>query len=324
MRSAELGQKSSILCFKLVVLLVVIFFSSHANQEAQVVLEALLPTVEGMESMESPQTYFPETLFEYINGAAEIYLSYDFKELIVAEYKKKDATDSIAVEIYDMGNHRNSFGIYSAERYPDTEFMTLGTQGYMEEGTLNFLVGRYYIKLLCFECEERSDKWLRIFSEEILNRVEDKGGFPAFLKVFPKEGLIPNTEKFILRNVMGYKFLHDGYVASYRMKELSFDCFLIEGKNPEEAMDMLKKYLEAKGAESVQKISSGYRISDRYYHNIYLARVNNTLCGVMKITDGFEKIGESYLEKLVQSFKNIEHSPREWASMQSIPTQSTQ
>lgn len=304
MRFVELGQKSKILCFSLVVLLVIIFFSSHADQKGQVLLEALLPTVDGMESMESSQTYFPETLFEYINGAAEIYLSYDFKELIVAEYKKKDASDSIAVEIYDMGSHRNSFGIYSAERYPDNEFMILGTQGYMEEGALNFLVGRYYIKLLCFDCEERSDKWLRAFSDGIVNRVEDKGGFPVFLEVFPKEGLIPNTEKFILRNVMGYKFLHDGYVVSYRVKDLSFDCFLIEGKNSEDAIDMLKKYLEAKGAASVQKISSGYRVSDRYYHNIYLARVNNTICGVMKITDGFEEMGESYLEILVQSLKN--------------------
>jgi hypothetical protein len=304
MRFAERGQKSKILCFSVVVLLVFIFFSSHADQKEQILLETLLPTVEGMESMESPQTYFPETLFEYINGAAEIYLSYDFKELIVAEYKKRDASDSIAVEIYDMGNHRNSFGIYSAERYPDNEFMPLGTQGYVEEGALNFLVGRYYIKLLCFDCEEGSDKWLRAFSDGIVNRVEDKGGFPAFLEIFPKEGLIPNTEKFILRNVMGYKFLHDGYVVSYKVKELSFDCFLIEGENSEEAIDMLKKYLEAKGAASVHKISSGYRIDDRYYHNIYLARVNNTLCGVMKITDGFEEIGESYLEVLVQSLKN--------------------
>jgi hypothetical protein len=275
-----------------------------ADQETPAVLKSLLPTVEGMGFTESPVTYFPETLFEYINGAAEIYLSYDFKELIVAEYKKSDASDSVAVEIYDMGNHKNSFGIYSAERYPDNDFMALGTQGYMEGGALNFLVGRYYVKLLCFDCEERSDTWLLAFSEEIVNRVEEKGGFPAFLKVFPKEGLIPNTEKFILRNVMGYKFLHDGYIVSYRKAELSFDCFLIEAKNQEEATDMLENYLEAKGAASTQKISLGFLIKDRYYQNIYLAQVNNTLCGVMKITDGFEKVGESYLEKLVQALKS--------------------
>jgi len=304
MRFAELGQKSKMVCLSLAFLLLLSVMSGRAGQGTQVVLKTLLPAVEGMESKESPETYFPETLFEYINGAAEIYLSYDFKELIVAEYKKSGASDSVAVEIYDMGNRKNSFGIYSAERYPDNEFLILGTQGYMEQGALNFLVGRYYVKLLCFDCEERNEKWLRAFSGEIVNRVEDKGGFPDFLNVFPKEGLIPNTEKFILRNVMGYKFLHDGYLVSYEINELSFDCFLIEGRNPQEASEMLKKYLEAKGAESVQKMSSGFWVKDRYYHNIYLAQVDNTICGVMKITEGSEKIGESYLEKLIQSLQS--------------------
>jgi len=297
------GQKKGIVCGSLVVFLVLGVFGGHTDQEAQVFLKDILPVVEEMKTFGSSQTYFPESLFEYINGAAEIYLSYDFKELIVAEYKKSDSSDSIAVEIYDMGNHKNSFGIYSAERYPDNEFLILGTQGYMEEGALNFLVGRYYVKLLCFDCEDRSVKWLRSFSEGIVNRVENKEGFPVYLKTLPKEGQIPNTEKFILRNVMGYKFLHDGYFVSYKMKDLSFDCFLIEGKNPEEATEMLKKYLEAKGAASVQKIPLGFQIKDRYYHNIYLAQVDNILCGVMKISDGFEEIGERYIAKLIESVK---------------------
>ena len=307
MRSIKQGQTVRRVCLMLIFFFLLRIPSSRADQENPVILKSLLPIVEGMKANESPDTYFPESLFEYINGAAEIYLSYDFKELIVAEYTKNDSSDSVAVEIYDMGNHKNSFGIYSAERYPDNEFLDLGTQGYMEEGALNFLVGRYYVKLLCYDCEERSDQWLHVFSEEIVNRAENREGFPAYLQPFPKEGLITNTEKFILRNVMGYKFLHDGYVVSYEMKELSFDCFLIEGKNPDEATSMLNKYLDAKGADSVQKISLGFRIKDRYYHNIYLAQVNNILCGVMKIPDDFEEVGEEYLAKLIQSVKTLTH-----------------
>lgn len=296
-------QKWVMVCFSLFFLLLFGVFGGRADQEMQVVLKTLLPVVEGMESAESPVTYFPETLFEYINGAAEIYISYDFKELIVAEYKKNDTSDSVAVEIYDMGNRKNSFGIYSAERYPDSEFLTLGTQGYMEEGTLNFLIGRYYVKLLCFDCQDRSEEWLRAFSKKIVDRVEDRGGFPDILDVFPREGQVPNTEKFILRNVMGYKFLHDGYIASYKTNGLSFDCFILEGNDSREASEMLDKYLEVKGAESVQKASSGFRVKDRYYHNIYLALVDNTICGVMKIPEGSEKIGAAYLEKLINSLK---------------------
>ncbi len=275
-------------------------------KEKEQSLKALLPEFEAMVPAEAPQTYYPENLFEYINGAAEIYLSYGFQELIVTEYKKSASSDTLAVEIYDMGDHKNSFGIYSAERYPDNEFVSLGTQGYVEEGALNFLVGRYYIKLLCFDCEDRSVKMLKAFSEEIVRRVEDKGGFPVLLKAFPMEGRLLNSEKYILNNFLGYRFLHDGYLANYEIDGLSFDCFLIEGRSPEEAQIMLRQYLEAKGPSNVQKISSGYQIKDRYYHNIYLSLVKNYICGVMKIKEGKEKVGEKYLENLVKQVRSLD------------------
>jgi hypothetical protein len=290
--------------FPIISLLLLWIPSNRAGQEASSALSSLLPDVEGMETQESPDIYFPETLFEYINGAAEIYLSYDFKELIVAEYTDSDSSDSVVVEIYDMGNHKNSFGIYSAERYPDSDFMDLGTQGYMEEGALNFLVGNYYVKLFCYDCKERSEQWLRTFSNKIVSRVDNKAGFPSYLETFPREGLIPNTERFILKNVMGYKFLHDGYVVSYKASGVDFDCFLIEGENAEEAAGMLKKYLDAKGTDSAQKTSRGFRINDRYYHNIFIAQVDNILCGVMKIPDDYSKVGEDYLQRFVRSVKN--------------------
>ncbi len=278
---------------------------SRAQEEGRQSLQTLLPSLEGMVCEESPQTYYPETLFEYINGAAEIYLSYGFKELIVVQYKRNDTPDILTVEVYDMGDPRNSFGIYSAERYPDNEFLSLGTQGYVEEGALNFLVGCYYVKLLCFDCEDRADEMLQTFAMEIVKGVENKGGFPVLLKVFPSEGRLPNTEKFILKNFMGYRFLHDGYLVNYEVEGLPFDCFLIEGKNPDEVREMLNQYLEAKGASNVEEISSGYRVKDRYYHNIYLAPVNKYICGVMKIKDGNEGIGERYLAHLVKSLKRL-------------------
>ena len=269
-------------------------------------LSSLLPEVESWKLSEAAQNYFPETLFEYINGAAEIYLAYDFTELVVGQYKERNNEASLSLEIYDMGNERNSFGIYSAERFPDTKFISAGNQGYLEEGTLNFIVGKYYIKLLCFDCGRGSDNFLKLFSQEIVKRVKDKGHIPPVIELFPKEGLVPNSEKFILRNFMGYSFLHDGYLANYKLEDLEFDCFLIEGESEKDAQDMLRQYLKAKNEHTAQEISQGYRLKDRYYHNIYLARIGNYICGVLKIKDGFEKVGEKHFEMLIESLKKLE------------------
>ncbi|NIO47910.1 MAG: hypothetical protein GTN73_00510 [Candidatus Aminicenantes bacterium] len=266
-------------------------------------LHHLLPDVVTWKITEAPQDYFPETLFEYINGAAEIYLSYDFRELTVGQYEKGDSNASLILEIYDMGNEKNSFGIYSAERFPDSQSISLGNQGYLEEETLNFIVGKYYVKLLCFDSGEESANFLKIFSKEVVKRVKDRGDLPPALAFFPDQGLVRNSEKFILRNFMGYSFLHNGYLANYKLGDLEFDCFLIEGENPDDAQNMLKQYLERRNKQSVEEISAGYRIKDRYYHNIYLGRVKNYLCGVMKIKDEFLEVGDKYFGMLIESLK---------------------
>ncbi len=266
-------------------------------------LHILLPDVVTWKIPEPPQDYFPETLFEYINGAAEIYLSYDFKELTAGQYEKGDSNASLIIEIYDMGNEKNSFGIYSAERFPDSQFISIGNQGYLEEETLNFIVGKYYIKLLCFDSGEEAANFLKLFAQDVVKRVKDKGSLPSALAFFPKQGIVRNSEKFILRNFMGYSFLHSGYLANYKLEDLEFDCFLIEGKDAKDAQNMLEQYLKRKGEENVQKITAGYRIKDRYYHNIYLARVENFLCGVMKINDESLDVGDRYIGMLIESLK---------------------
>lgn len=310
MNNGAFKMRSSFANKALKIFLIIILFLSLLNVNGgflrgknELSIRSLLPEIESWKFSEAPQNYLSETLYEYINGAAEIYLGYDFKELIVGLYKKADTEASVSIEIYDMGNEKNSFGIYSAERFPDNRFIPVGLQGYLEEGAMNFIVGNYYIKLLCFDCEDGSESFLRLFSQEILMRIKEKGQLPPLLQVFPREDLIPNSEKFILYNFMGYEFLNNGYLANYKKGELEFECFIIEGKNSEETRNMLARYLAARNKESIQKISFGYHLKDRYYHNIYLARIEDYLCGVIKIKDGFEEVGEEYLKALVKSLK---------------------
>lgn len=284
-------------------------FATVYGEHEDIKLDQLLPEIKTWNQTEKAQTYFPESLFEYINGAAEVYLSYEFKELIVAQYKLQDAAHNISIEIYDMGNSINAFGIYSAERFPENQFVDIGLQGYQEEGALNFFGGRYYVKLLCFDCEAQSGDILTNFAKEIVKRSGNISAFPALLSVFPKEGLLPYTEKFILRNFMGYSFLHDGFLASYKAGGQEFDCFIIDGKNAEETQEMVKRFLSAKGEgeQPLEKISPlTYHIKDKYYHNIYLAHKGKRICGVMKIEDGSELIGEKYLGALLENLQKLE------------------
>ena len=101
---------------------------------------SLFPEMPGWKKPDAIQVFIPDNLYDYINGAADLYLTYDFKELQVAEYVRDDKA-SVIIEIYRHGSPTNAFGIYSQERLTNADFLDIGSQGYYEEKVLNFLSG---------------------------------------------------------------------------------------------------------------------------------------------------------------------------------------
>jgi hypothetical protein len=281
-------------------------FSEPARTNGSSSLQALLPPLPGWFLTEVPRTYVPGTLFEYINGAAESYLSYGFRELLVADYKRESAAATLTVEIYDMDKDTQAFGIYGAERYPGSRFLKIGNQGYEEDGTLNFIVGRFYVKLLCFSCGPNAEETLSSLARQIETRVKEKGRLPRLFDVFPPQGRIAYSEKFVLQNVLGYGFLHDGYIVSFRVNGQEFEAFILEGKSEQEAAEMLARFLEnqKKVNQVPERADFGYHLRDRYMGHVYLALKGNYLLGIMRIKDGSEGVGVEYLNALRQGIKN--------------------
>jgi hypothetical protein len=266
-----------------------------------------LPLVPGWTLVEPPRSYLPATLFEYINGAAESYLSYGFQELAVADYKSDSGPATLTVEIYDMGESLSAFGIYSVERYPGSKYLDIGAQGYFEEGTLNFFAGPNYIKLMCFDCGEAAEAILNGIARDIEKRLGAAAGrLPAALAFFPKEGMVANSEKYVGQNVLGYGFLHDGYLAGYQASGQEFELFIIAGRDEAEARKMLDQYLaaQAKNGAPVAKSGPGYHIVDRYARNVFLTATGRYLAGAMRVNEGAENLGMKYLEELLASLGN--------------------
>jgi hypothetical protein len=262
----------------------------------------MLPRLADWKPAEEARAYDPASLFEYIDGAAEAYISYDFKELVVGNYLHGSSKATMTVEIYDMGTPLDAFGIYGAERSPDSRFLAVGAQGYMEEGSLNFLAGRYYVKLLGYEGGDQTESFLKAYAAAIVSKIGDPAGLPALFKAFPAEGLVANSEKYVARSYMGYKFLNRGYGASYKRDGQEFEAFVIEARSAEECAAVLKQFLDqlAKSG-SVGKAGAGFRIKDAYLKNILVAPAGVFLCGVTKIKDGGEAAGEKVLRDLVQA-----------------------
>jgi hypothetical protein len=268
-------------------------------------LLGLVPEIEGWKLSEKPQSFFPEDLYEYIDGAAESYIGYDFKELVVAQFQKAGSGASVTIEIYDMGNGTNAFGIFSAERFPENKVVDVGTLGYIEGEVLNFIVGKDYVKVISFDSGDATPAVLDAFARKVAWKAGEKSTLPSLLFVFPRDGIIANSEKYVLRNVMGFEFLRNGYLASYKLDGSEFECFFIEADKGRNPAALLKRLLDfyAKDRQPAEAIPLGHHVRNKYGQNLYVGVAGRFLCGVNRLPDGAGTIGDRYLRSLAESLK---------------------
>lgn len=225
----------------------------------------IFPEISGM-TKGKPEMYTPDNLYEYINGAAEVFLSYDFQHLTVLTYEDPQK-HSLTIDIYRHSNINNGFGIYSQEKPEKGEFLRIGAQGYYEKGVLNFVKGDYYVKMSGFDLGDKDKKVMTAAAKKIAQKLSGPGHFPLPLTAFPGKGKIKDSEKYIARNFLGHSFLHSAFAADYEENEEKFQIFIIEAANAKVAKKITDDYFKfAKGKSSEISIhNTFFRFLDPYY-----------------------------------------------------------
>jgi hypothetical protein len=179
-------------------------------------LSKLLPEPRQLSATAEEPRFYASDLYRYIDGGAEVYHMYDLVAMVHREYKPKDA--EVTVDVYDMGNPLNAFGIYAAERSPDYRFVQLGAEGYIDENILNFLQGSFYVKLSAFSDKQKTESVLRAFADEISRRIGPGKLMPALLSLFPERGLVARSQKFLKKAPLGHEFLAPATAATYTLE----------------------------------------------------------------------------------------------------------
>ena len=246
--------------------------------------EFRFPEITGWKQSGEIQTFTPKTLFEYINGAADLYIMYDFQELKVAEYQNEKKA-SVTVEVYEHKTPTHAFGIYSQERLPDANFIDVGAQGYIENNALNFLTGPYYAKMTSYHTGAQDREILLTFAKKMSENLGAKGTLPHLLSSFPEEGKKKNSEKFINRNFLGYSFLHSAYTADYELSGKKFKLFIIEGVDKNDCKDMIQKYLQQTKSSEKSAVERRYTLADPYHGEIDLYWRGTCIWGTLSLSD---------------------------------------
>jgi hypothetical protein len=90
------------------------------------------------------QMFNPGDLWEFIDGAAEQYLSYGFQDLATSRYTSDQTRTVVVAEVYRMAEPRGAFGIYRQEVNPKARPVGLGVEGRASSNTIRFWLAEFY------------------------------------------------------------------------------------------------------------------------------------------------------------------------------------
>jgi hypothetical protein len=149
--------------------------------------------VQGWTLAAAGETYTPENLYLYIDGASELYLTYDFTRLDSRQYEKA-GQPGIVVDFFDMGTPADAFGIFAhSQERPGRE---IGQGSEYLDGLLRFWKDRFYVSLLCSPETPGSRAALLELGRSLAAAIPATGQAPIVLDMLPGPGLLPATIRF--------------------------------------------------------------------------------------------------------------------------------
>jgi hypothetical protein len=234
-------------------------------------LYAALPAeAGGWKKAARPETYDPRSLSAYIDGGAELYISYNFKKLLAVRYTGKENAE-IVIDIFDMGRSADAFGVFSHGREREDRLVGQGSE--YNAGLLTFWKDRFYVSILAYPETPEKKKLVLDFGRRLAEAIPSDGALPPVLSLLPRDGLIPETARY---------FHHPVWLNSY---------FFVSNDNileiDAEAQAVLAKYM--KGADAFFLLVARYpdaekaRKAEKSFLGKYLPQAK---AGVAKRADG--------------------------------------
>jgi hypothetical protein len=193
-------------------------------------MAAFIPKTVGPYLSEADHVYNARTIFDYIDGAGEVYRSYNMK-LLVSRRFHKDGRPDIVVDLFDMGSSDDAFGAFTHDL--DGEDAAVGQGSTYKAGLLSFWKDRYFGSVSVEEETPDGKAAVLDLGRRIAAAIPKEGSKPKLLSYLPAAGL----EAGLVR------FFHNYSILNYHFFVADQDILLLE----QTASAVLATYASAGG-----------------------------------------------------------------------------
>lgn len=229
-----------------------------ASKNDDVRLEDLLPPeVNGWKSKGEDKIYTPATIFDYIDGAGEVYRSYNFRRLLVKKYGKEEKPEIVA-DLFDMGCSEDAFGVFTHDL--EGQDVGIGQGSTYKGGLLSFWKERFFVSLYAEEETGETREALMALGRAVEASIKREGRKPEILSLFPHKSLDRTSLRYFHNHILlNYHFFvadenillldqkTEASLGTYREGEEVFRLLLIRypetGRAAEAYRTFVKNYM---------------------------------------------------------------------------------
>jgi len=218
-------------------------------------LQSVLPEkVLTWSKAEEDQFYDSQTIFDYIDGAGEVYRAYNMQRCFSRRYVSPEGP-AIILDVFEMASSYDAFGVFTHD--PDGEGLAVGQGAVYRSGWLGFWKDRFFVSLYADEDTEAAKQALRELAGKVASLIKKEGPKPQILSRLPKKGLqaasiryfhdhpVLNRHYFIsTENILRLGGRTEAVLATYQFKEGAAQILLVIYPDAEKAKEAYSSFLK--------------------------------------------------------------------------------
>ena len=162
---------------------------------------ALPGAVEGWAWDGKEASYDARTVFDYIDGAGEMFLAYGFEQLTVRRFEQPDRPP-LTLECYRMASAEAAFGVFSFER--QEEGVGIGQGSELGGGLLRFWKGRYFVSIFADGEGAEAEAAILELARLTAASIREVGEPPRAVGLLPGKdaGLIETSVRYVASHIL--------------------------------------------------------------------------------------------------------------------------
>lgn len=248
-------------------------------------------TLSGFRQIGRERHYTKDNLYEHVDGHAEYFIGAGFAGLTLMEYAAADSKTSEAelqAEVFDMGNSIQAFGVLSDEAGESAKPVSVGTMAFGNTGGINFIRGRYYVKITAYTPKTPLLRFAREFSSTLPAAPAGSESFDIFSRL-PDLGKV-NKTRFVKEGYRGLDFLRNVIEREYSSGDKKITVALMTGSAQQikTLQSSFFDYFKKSGMQYEKTVKDGmefYRVTDKYEGNWFLIPSPDAVFGVFGTED---------------------------------------